>query len=100
MTRFMTIGLALWLIAGMAPSAAAHDLTAKELGSARKIYVSKCAKCHRFYEPKRYSEADWKRWMESMSRKSKLKPDTERLLNRYLNAYRAGEVPSPTPKRR
>ena len=47
------------------------ELTAKEITSGRKVYVAKCAKCHKFYEPKSYSEADWGRWMEAMSWKAK-----------------------------
>ena len=80
------------LAAGLAR---AEDLAANEISVARKVYVAKCAKCHRFYEPANYSEPDWRRWMTSMSRKSKLKPDQEALLNKYLEAYRAGRVPSP-----
>jgi cytochrome c553 len=79
-------------------AAASQDLSARELTAARKMYVGKCAKCHRFYEPKGYSESDWQRWMQSMSRKSKLKPEQENLLSRYLDAYRAGAVPDPTKR--
>jgi cytochrome c553 len=68
------------------------ELTAKERAAGRKVYVAKCAKCHKFYEPKGYSDADWQRWLESMSRKSKLKTEDERLLRRYLDEYRAGGV--------
>lgn len=93
----MTRVLFVWwsALAAVQPAASAHDLTPKELAAARKIYLVKCAKCHRFYEPTDYAEPDWRRWMDSMSRKSKLKPPQEKLLNRYLDAYRAGEVPNP-----
>ena len=80
-------------LAADAPAASAADLSAKELTAARKIYVAKCAKCHRFYEPKEYSEADWRTWMEKMGRKSKLKPAQSEMLNRYMNEYRAGRIP-------
>jgi hypothetical protein len=70
----------------------AAELTTKELLTARKTYVTKCAKCHRFYEPKDYSAADWQRWMNSMNNKSKLKPTQAGLLTRYLDAYRAGRL--------
>lgn len=73
--------------------AAAADLTAKELAAAQKLYVAKCAKCHRFYEPNTYNETDWQRWMDRMNRKSKLKPPQAELLDRYLGAYRAGKLP-------
>jgi cytochrome c553 len=83
------------------PIASANELTAKEITAARKIYVTKCAKCHRFYEPTNYAESDWRAWMEKMSKKSKLKEDQAGLLARYLDAYRAGQLsgkPQDKPK--
>jgi hypothetical protein len=74
-------------------AAGADELTPTELTAARKMYVAKCAKCHKFYEPRDYSAEEWKRWMEAMSRKSKLKPEQEKLLLRYLDGYRAGRIP-------
>ena len=90
MRRFLWLLIAL---AADAPAASAADLSAKELTAARKLYVAKCARCHRFYEPKEYSEGDWRMWMEKMNKKSKFKPAQASLLNRYLDAYRAGRVP-------
>jgi cytochrome c553 len=85
---------ALALIGTLRADAASGEglLTSKEQAAARKIYVAKCAKCHRFYEPKQYSEAEWQRWIGSMSGKSKLKPDQKKLLTQYLNDYRAGKI--------
>ena len=54
-------------------AASAHELTVNEITAARKTYVAKCAKCHRFYEPKNYAEADWRHWLDSMNRRSKIK---------------------------
>jgi hypothetical protein len=64
-----------------------------EISEARDLYVAKCAKCHRFYHPAGYSELDWTYWMKKMSRKSRLKPDQEELLSRYLGAFRLVEPP-------
>lgn len=61
--------------------------------SARKVYVAKCAKCHRFYDPHDYAAADWNRWMKSMAERSKLKPVQTELLTRYLDLYRSGQLP-------
>ena len=84
----------LFLLIGVAhPAANADELTLKELTAARKVYVAKCAKCHRFYEPTNYSEYDWRTWMEKMNKKSKLKGEQAGLLTRYLDAYRAGRLP-------
>ena len=75
------------------PAARADELTGKDITAARKIYVAKCAKCHRFYEPTNYSEPDWRVWMEKMNAKSKLKAAQAELLNRYLDTYRTGRLP-------
>jgi hypothetical protein len=89
----IAILLTLWLgAAGGFGAEQPRLLTAKELADARKLYVGKCAKCHKFYEPRKYTDADWRTWMDSMSRKSKLKPNQEELLNRYLDAYRSGQI--------
>ena len=79
--------------AGGVTNAAPAQLTAKEVNAARKVYVAKCAKCHRFYEPTDYGPADWRVWMDKMGRKSKLSADQTRVLNQYLDLYRAGQWP-------
>ncbi|MBI5387974.1 MAG: hypothetical protein HZA90_25200 [Verrucomicrobia bacterium] len=83
------------VLAAASVAASAPDLSEKEQTAARKLYVAKCAKCHRFYEPTNYTEPNWQAWMGKMSRKSKLKPEQENLLTRFLNAYRAGQVSAP-----
>ena len=60
------------------------ELSPKETESAHKLYVAKCAKCHKFYDPAKYSTEEWNIWMKKMSRKSKLKPDQEKLLSTYI----------------
>ncbi len=85
----MLLAVALAWAASPAPG---EGLNPKEVDAGRKVYVAKCAKCHKFYDPKNYSEADWRRWMDSMSRKAKLKPDQDELLRRYLEEYRAGRI--------
>lgn len=60
--------------------------------AARKIYVAKCAKCHEFKDPRTYKGPEWDKWMNSMSRKSKLKQDQDALLRRYLDDYRKGTI--------
>lgn len=39
---------------------------------ARQLYVRKCAACHKLYDPARYSEADWDKWLGKMQRKARL----------------------------
>lgn len=88
-----TLLLLLFIALAVGNPAGADDLTVKEIGAAQKIYAAKCAKCHRFYEPKNYSESNWRTWMDKMNKKSKLKAEQAALLSRYLDAYRAGRLP-------
>ena len=89
-----TLLLCLFVALALAhPAESADELTAKETTTAQKLYVAKCAKCHKFYEPTNYSGPDWGTWMEKMSVKSKLKGEQASLLTRYLDAYRAGRLP-------
>ena len=84
----------LFLVLAVVASAAGIDpLTPKQIDTARELYVNKCAKCHRFYEPNHYTEAEWRSWMDKMKKKSKLKSGPGELLTRYLEAYRAGRLP-------
>jgi len=84
--------LLLIVLAARASATGTNELRARDLVAARKIYVAKCAKCHRFYEPRAYSERDWQTWMEKMNQKSKLKSEQADLLKRYLDEYRAGRI--------
>jgi hypothetical protein len=71
------------------------ELSALELNDARKLYVGKCAKCHKLHDPATYTPEKWDEWMDRMTRKSKLKPEQAELLARYLAAGRAGQVQLP-----
>ena len=88
--------MALLAVAAVAEVPAAppaqKELSLRERRDARKIYVTKCAKCHRFYEPNDYDSVTWSRWMESMGEQSKLKTAQRELLGRYLEEYRAGKL--------
>jgi nitrate/TMAO reductase-like tetraheme cytochrome c subunit len=70
-------------------AAGAAELSAGELKDARKLYNAKCAKCHKFYDPAKYNDAEWRKWMTKMSKKARLKPAQEELLSRYLGEYRS-----------
>ena len=62
----------------------AKDSPLSDGAAGQKLYVAKCAKCHKFYDPAKYSEADWEMWMAKMSKKAKLKPDQQQVLSRYI----------------
>jgi hypothetical protein len=55
-----------------------------------KLYVAKCARCHKFYDPAKYSDAKWHEWMDKMSKKARLKPDQRVILSEYLETFRTG----------
>ncbi len=67
------------LAAGIAPEQAA---------AARKLYLLKCAKCHRFYDPAGYTKPEWETWMRKMSQKARLTSEQTQLLAPYLEAFR------------
>jgi cytochrome c5 len=69
-------------------TAHAADLSPSETKAAKRIYVAKCAKCHKFYDPAVYDRAQWDMWMKKMGKKSKLKPEQHQLLSRYLETLR------------
>jgi mono/diheme cytochrome c family protein len=75
------------VLAGLSPAGAA-DLSAEQKRAAQAIYDIKCAKCHKFYHPADYTQADWDMWMGKMSRKAKLKPAQRELLSKYLQGFR------------
>jgi len=61
----------------------------RQWAEARNLYLSRCTSCHRLYDPRNYSDDEWKLWMAKMSRKAKLDPNQKELLYRYLEDYRA-----------
>lgn len=67
----------------------------------RRLYIAKCAKCHKFYEPANYSADEWEMWMAKMSKKSRLKPEQEAELSRYIaqNLRAPNFTNTPTLKR-
>jgi mono/diheme cytochrome c family protein len=71
-----------------AEAVTAARLSESDVTRGNSLYVTKCARCHKFYHPAEYSDADWQTWMTKMSRKAKLDPDQQELLSRYLAAFR------------
>lgn len=77
--EFCLLGLAL---AGLVAPAAA--VGAKAPATPGQLYVNKCAKCHRLYDPAKYSDEKWQMWMGKMSRKAKLSPEQAKSLATYI----------------
>ena len=77
-------------LAGCTGPTRTADVPADETSAARKLYVAKCAKCHKFYDPTKYSDEEWHEWMVKMSKKSKLTPEQSEMLSRYIdNTFRS-----------
>ena len=70
------------------PSGAEGLFSAEEIESARSLCLNKCAKCHKFYDPAKYDDAEWNTWMRKMNKKAKLKEAQAELLGRYLDTFR------------
>lgn len=90
------------------PAAGAAELSATELKDARKLYNAKCARCHKWYDPAAYTDAEWRKWMTSMNKKARVRGAQAELLGRYLdsfrppgatNAARAGGIETPARKK-
>ena len=69
--------------------ALAAGFSREEISAARSVHQAKCARCHRFYDPRDYNEPEWAVWMTKMSKKAKLSPEQEQLLSRYLKIVRS-----------
>ena len=78
------------VLAGCAGPPNRTDLPDNENAAGRKLYYAKCAKCHKFYDPAKYSDEEWKVWMRKMGKKSKLTPEQQRTLSLYIErTYRS-----------
>jgi len=73
------------------PPPTTSGFSADEVTQALKLYNAKCARCHKFYDPADYTEAEWSRWMTKMAKKAHLKPDQAQLISRYLETFRAAK---------
>src|SRR5437899_912855 len=89
----LVLGCLLLVLALAGCSGPGKELAVEDKAEARKLYVAKCAKCHKFYDPAKYSDAEWRTWMEKMSKKAKLKPEQAEKLSQYIeDTYRAGRT--------
>jgi len=78
--------------------ARAAGLSVEEIEAARKTYVARCARCHKFYDPADYTDDEWRTWMTKMSKKARLRADQEQLLSRYLETFRESSKPAPVKR--
>jgi len=88
MRRILILLVLTAVLASPLRDATADEFAAIDTTAARRLYRTKCLRCHKEYNPANYSDAAWRDWMDRMSRKAKLKPDQKELLTRYLDDVR------------
>lgn len=66
----------------------AAELSTKDLAAAKKVYNTKCLRCHKSYDPASYELREWEEWMNKMRTKARLKTDQYDLLIRYTEDLR------------
>ncbi len=70
------------------PPETTGGLSPQVASQGRQLYLTKCARCHKFYDPSLYPDTEWQSWMHKMSRKAKLDPAQAELLTKYLDTFR------------
>jgi cytochrome c5 len=71
------------------PAGTAQIISEADAAAGRRLYLNKCARCHKFYDPAAYDSEQWDKWMTAMSRKARLKAEERKLLEKFLGGYRA-----------
>lgn len=82
--RFLSVVACMWATLAGGAAAFGGNTAGASTNPAQKIYTTKCAKCHRFYDPARYSDAQWETWMIRMGAKAKLSPEQQEQLARWI----------------
>lgn len=65
---------------------------AEDVEAGRKAYVRSCARCHRLYDPGRYSEAAWREWAIKMRARMRMTDDAFEQMMRYAESVRMATV--------
>ncbi len=83
--RWVWCAAAVFLLITASPEIQATE-PAKDLNMAagKKLYQNRCAKCHKMYNPAKYSDAQWELWMGKMEKKAKLRPEEKENLLKYV----------------
>lgn len=79
------------------PTGTGFPSSSQPLPPGQRLYLEKCASCHRFYHPARYTEEQWRSWMDRMAAKAKLTPEQKATVEEYLEQFRR-QPDLPTPR--
>lgn len=85
----MRVLLSIFIVSTLVTAARAQELSPSEIKEARKLYIGKCAKCHKLYDPHAYTDAEWDKWLRKMTRKARLSSKQADMLSQYLSGIRA-----------
>ncbi len=87
MRHFLLILVGIFAVTTARADGSAVDQTA----AGRKLYVNKCAKCHKMYDPANYTDRQWDSWMGKMQKKAKLNPQEKEAVNEYVRQTLLGK---------
>lgn len=68
-----------------AETSMAAELTAK-LAEGKSLYENSCSRCHKLYEPKKYSQEEWKPILVRMQKKAKVDDNQMASISNYIHA--------------
>jgi len=57
-----------------------------ELAEGKNLYDNNCAKCHKLYEPKKFSEEEWKPILTRMQKKAHLDDVQTASISNYITS--------------
>lgn len=80
-----------WVLIFWTIPALAADSEARDLAKGKSLYRMKCAKCHKFHNPKDYDDEEWGVWMGKMRKKAHLTDEQYDLISRYLSSLRSAK---------
>lgn len=79
-------------VAPAAPAAPAVTETVKTteltpaLAEGKNLYENSCARCHKLYDPKKFSQEDWKPILVRMQKKAKVDDTQIALISNYITS--------------
>ncbi|PIF33416.1 diheme cytochrome c [Flavobacterium sp. 9] len=57
-----------------------------ELAEGKNLYENSCARCHKLYDPKKFSQEDWKPILVRMQKKAKLDDTQMTSISNYITS--------------
>lgn len=66
-------------------AAKATELT-PALAEGKNLYENSCARCHKLYEPKQFTQEDWKPILVKMQKKAKLDDSQMASISNYITS--------------